>query len=120
MNLSFINEFTYFSNDEAIDRVVTKEGVRFVKLKDDEKPYGLNDLLANISSNMYIISDVHIGDPIDNWEDKRNKIINTINNIVGENDKLLFLGDLTAHSNTTNIYDVVNFIKCLKCENTNI
>lgn len=117
MNLSFINEFTYFSNDEAIDRVVTKEGVRFVKLKDDEKPYGLNELLANISSNMYIVSDVHIGDPIDNWEDKRNKIISTINNIVGKNDKLLFLGDLTAHSNTTNIYDVVNFIKCLNCEN---
>ena len=117
MQLSFLNEFTYFSNDEAIDRVVTKDGVRFVKLKDDEKPYGLNELIQNISSEMFIVSDLHIGDPIDNWTDKRDKIISTINNIVGKNDKLLILGDLTAHSNTTNIYDVVNFIKCLKCEN---
>lgn len=117
MQLSFLNEFTYFSNDEAIDRVVTKDGVRFVKLKDDETPYGLNELIQNISSEMFIVSDLHIGDPIDDWTDKRDKIISTINNIVGKNDKLLILGDLTAHSNTTNIYDVVNFIKCLKCEN---
>ena len=117
MQLSFLNEFTYFSNDEAIDRVVTKNGVRFVQLKNDEKPYGLNELMKNISSEMFIVSDLHIGDPVDNWTDKRDKIISTINNIVGKNDKLLILGDLTAHSNTTNINDIVTTIKCLNCEN---
>ena len=117
MKLSFLNELTYFLNGEAIDRVVTNNKIRYVKLQSNENPYGLNNLIKSMSNEMYLITDIHIGDPVDNWIEQRDKIICTINNVVGENDNLLILGDLTSHTNTANIMDVVNFIKMLNCQN---
>ena len=70
-----------------------------------------------MSDKIYLMCDLHIGDPIDNWEFKRNKILDTINSIVKSDDKLLILGDLSAHTNIANLLDVKNTIACINCKN---
>ena len=112
-----ILEFESFLNDEKKMRMVKDAKPRYIKLLPGEKPYGLNNLLGHMSENIYLSTDWHIGDPVDNWEERRNRLVETINAVVKPDDHLLFLGDLTAHTITANIIDVQNTIKMINCKN---
>lgn len=113
-----ILEFESFLNSDKKMRVVKNEKPYwFLRLLDDEKPYHVSDLRDIMSDQIYLMCDLHIGDPIDNWEDKRNRIIETINSVVKPDDHLLILGDLSAHVNIAQLVDVENTIKCINCKN---
>lgn len=110
-------EFESFLHKDKIIRVDKNKKVREVKLLKDESEYGYGVLLKHMSEDLYICGDLHIGDPIENWEARRDKIANTINNTVGVNDHLLILGDLIGHTNTADFYSLKVFIDMLKCKN---
>ncbi len=117
MNQFPVTEFESFLNDNKKLRMVKNKGPWHIELLPDEKPYHPEVLLKNISNEMYLIGDLHIGDPIENWTDKRDKIIATINATVSKDDHLLIVGDLSAHTNTANLDDVKNTIAMLNCRN---
>ena len=112
-----ILEFESFLNEDKKLRVRKDKKPWYLRLLPNEKPYNEIALMSAMSENMYLMADLHIGDPIENWEEKRDKIISTINATVKPDEHLLILGDLSAHTNTANMDDVRNTIAMINCKN---
>lgn len=93
----------YFSSD----------GIDTVKLLSGERPYCLEQIMAGLSLNTFIMSDLHLdaGDT-----DKTDMIVDNINVTVSSTDKLLFLGDFDAKGKT-NKKTIQEFLRRLSCKN---
>lgn len=88
-----------------------------IELMDNEQPFGVEELANNIDENIWLATDVHIGDPKDTWENKRRRILTSINKKVKMNDHLLFLGDMVGHDDNVTLDMLKGFIKGLLCKN---
>ena len=86
-----------------------------IELMDNEQPFGVEELANNIDENIWLATDVHIGDPKDTWENKRRRILTSINKKVKMNDHLLFLGDMVGHDDNVTLDMLKGFIvqKCI-------
>lgn len=99
---SYINR-QYFSAD----------GIDTVSLLRDERPYGLADLMATLSWDTFILTDLHL-DPKD--KEKTDMIISNVNLKVNSTKKLLILGDFDAKGHTDK-NTIARFIRSLSCQN---
>lgn len=98
---TYINR-QYFSSD----------GIDTVTLLKDERPYNLENLMAALSPDMYILTDPHLN-PKD--KEKTNMIINNVNIKVMSTGKLLILGDFDAKGHTDR-ETIARFIRSLSCK----
>lgn len=88
-----------------------------IQLEEGEKPFGVENFLKVMNLDFFVISDTHVM-----TFDEANKlrfasIVKSINDAVGENDKLLFLGDLGGKRGYDSLEDTTKFVKTLTCKN---
>lgn len=88
-----------------------------IELTEDEQPFGVAELSSIITDDIWFATDVHIGDPEDTWENKRRRILASINKKVKKDDHLLFLGDMVGHGTSVTVDMLKGFIKALNCKN---
>lgn len=88
-------------------------GKKYVTLRTSEKPYGnVKDVIKVIGPDTWITSDIHINE--DRGRTKR--IIDNINNHVGTDGHILFLGDI-GHKRDGSFKSISEAIKSIKTPN---
>ena len=104
------NELPNYINRQT----TTSEGIDIVRLLPDEKPYNVQELEAKLSMDTFLLGDCHLSTKD---EAKTRRIIAAINNTVGANDTILFLGDFDGKKGTGSKELTKNFLKQLRCKN---
>ena len=116
--MSIVKESSIVTEGRVINpRTHHYNSYMMIEITEDEQPFGVAKLSSNITDNIWLATDVHIGEPEDTWENKRRRILTVINRKVKQNDHLLFLGDMVGHGTNVTVDMLKGFIKALYCQN---